>query len=196
MSQSAAGSTRLKKTGPPTARWLTISTSVERAPRARDMPGFVYLPNRLGHLQTYSTKLDRPGQYAGWLGRGYDPLATAFRKRGDNDNPFFRDCTDADLDFRIGGLALNEGLTLDRLRERRALVDQFDAARRAADRSRARPHTTSSAKGRCRWSLRKRCAARWTSDKNRLPCATVTGAICLANRRSLRGDWSKPAPVS
>ncbi len=101
----------------------------------RDMPGFVYLPNRVGHLQTYSTKLDRPGQYAGWLGRGYDPLATAIRKRGDNDNPFFRDCTDADLDFRIGGLALNEGLTLDRLRERRALVDQFDAARRAADRS-------------------------------------------------------------
>ena len=32
---------------------------------ARDMPGFVYLPNRLGHLQTYSTKLDRPWQYAG-----------------------------------------------------------------------------------------------------------------------------------
>jgi uncharacterized protein DUF1501 len=100
---------------------------------ARDMPGFVYLPNRLGHIQTYSTRLDRPGQYAGWLGRGYDPLATAIGKRNDNDNPYFRDCADDELDFRIQGLALNDGLTLDRLRERRSLVDQFDQARRATD---------------------------------------------------------------
>ncbi len=77
---------------------------------ARDMPGFVYLPNRLGHIQTYSTKLDRPGQYAGWLGRGYDPLATAIGKRNDNDNPYFRDCTDEELDFRIQGLALERRL--------------------------------------------------------------------------------------
>jgi hypothetical protein len=102
---------------------------------ARDMPGFVYLPNRLGHLQTYSTKLDRPGQYAGWLGRGYDPLATAIGKRNDKDNPFYRECTDAELDFRIQGLALDGGLTLDRLQLRRSLVEQFDQARRAADRS-------------------------------------------------------------
>jgi hypothetical protein len=102
----------------------------------RDMPGFVYLPNRLGHLQTYSTKLDRPGQYAGWLGRGYDPLATRIRKKNDNDNPFYRDCADGELDFRIQGLALNEGLTLDRLHGRRSLVEQFDLARRTAERSR------------------------------------------------------------
>ncbi len=38
----------------------------------RDIPSYVYLPNRLGHMETYSTLLDRPGQYAGWLGRGYD----------------------------------------------------------------------------------------------------------------------------
>ncbi len=102
----------------------------------RDMPGFVYLPNRLGHLQTYSTKLDRPGQYAGWLGRGYDPLATAIGKRSDTDNPFYRECTDEELNFRIQGLALNDGLTLDRLQQRRSLVEQFDDARRAADSSR------------------------------------------------------------
>lgn len=111
----------------------------ERAPggAARDMPGFVYLPNRLGHLQTYSSRLDRPGQYAGWLGRGYDPLATRITKRDDKDNPFYRDCTDEELDFRIQGLALNEGLTLDRVQARRSLVAQFDDARRAADTSRA-----------------------------------------------------------
>ncbi len=101
-----------------------------------DMPGFVYLPNRLGHLQTYSTKLDRPGQYAGWLGRGYDPLATAIGKRSDTDNPFYRECTDEELNFRIQGLTLNDGLTLDRLQQRRSLVEQFDEARHAADSSR------------------------------------------------------------
>ena len=67
-----------------------------------------------------------PGQYAGWLGRGYDPLATAIGKRDDNDNPFFRDCTDDELDYRINGLALDEGLSLDRLASRRSLVEQFD----------------------------------------------------------------------
>ncbi|MGD9723089.1 MAG: DUF1501 domain-containing protein [Pirellulales bacterium] len=102
---------------------------------ARDMPSFVYLPNRLGHMETYSSKLDRPGQYAGWLGRGYDPLATRIVKRDDKDNPFYRACTDEELNFTIGGLALDEGLTLDRLAGRRSLVDQFDSARRVLDRS-------------------------------------------------------------
>jgi hypothetical protein len=120
--------------------WPTYGSVVDyldtRAPGAtpRDMPGFVYLPNRLGHLQTYSTKLDRPGQYAGWLGRGYDPLATAIGKRNDTDNPFFRDCDDAELNFRIQGLAPAEGLSLDRIEGRRSLVEQFDAARRTHDR--------------------------------------------------------------
>lgn len=103
----------------------------------RVMPSFVYLPARLGHLQTYSTLLDRPGQYAGWLGRGYDPLATDIRKRDGKDNPYFRDCTDDELDFRIKGLAANDGITLDRLDGRRSLLAQFDAGRRALDDSRA-----------------------------------------------------------
>jgi Protein of unknown function (DUF1501) len=107
----------------------------DQAAGARDMPSFVYLPNRLGHMETYTTKLDRPGQYAGWLGRGYDPLATAIRKRDDKDNPFFRECTDEELNFQIQGLALGEDLSLDRLKSRRSLVDQFDAARREIDRS-------------------------------------------------------------
>jgi uncharacterized protein (DUF1501 family) len=101
----------------------------------REMPSFVYLPNRLGHMETYSTKLDRPGQYAGWLGRGYDPLASAIGKKDDKDNPYFRPCSDEELNFQMQGLALGDGLSLDRLAERRSLVDQFDQARRASDRS-------------------------------------------------------------
>ncbi len=99
----------------------------------RAIPSYVYLPNRLGHLQTYSSKLDRPGQYAGWLGRGYDALATDIRKRDDNDNPFYRDCTDEELDFRIKGLAADESLSIDRLNRRRSLLEQFDDERRRLD---------------------------------------------------------------
>jgi hypothetical protein len=99
----------------------------------REIPSYVYLPNRLGHLQTYSTRLDRPGQYAGWLGRGYDALATDIRKRDDADNPFYRACQEDELDFRIKGLASDADLTLDRLDRRRGLLAQFDIARRGLD---------------------------------------------------------------
>ena len=98
-----------------------------------DVPNYAFLPALLGHLQAYSTKLNRPGGYAGWLGNGYDPLATDFRKRDDKDNPYFRSCTDEELDFRIKGLALEGDLTLDRLDNRRSLLDQFDDRRRGLD---------------------------------------------------------------
>jgi hypothetical protein len=116
--------------------WPAIGSVVEYLDQqdgGRQMPTFVYLPNRLGHLQTYSTRLDRPGQYAGWLGRGYDPLASAIRKRDAKDNPYFRECTDEELDFRIKGLAQQEGVTLDRLAGRQSLLAQFDEARAALD---------------------------------------------------------------
>lgn len=99
----------------------------------RDFPDYVYLPNRLGHLQGY----DRTGQYAGWLGRAYNGLATDIRKRNKTDNPFFRDCTDAELDFRIKGLVPETEVSLDRLDRRRGLLEQFDAVRRVADTTRA-----------------------------------------------------------
>lgn len=99
----------------------------------RDIPSYVYLPNRMGHLETYSSLLDRPGQYAGWLGRGYDALATDIRKRDASDNPYFRDCTDEELDFRIKGLATDVELTAERMNQRKSLLDQFDAERRRLD---------------------------------------------------------------
>lgn len=99
----------------------------------RDFPGYVYLPNPLGHIQGY----DRSGQYAGWLGRTYNPLATRIPKRDAQDNPYFRACDDDELDFRIQGCEARPGLTLDRMAGRMMLVDQFDAARRELDQSRA-----------------------------------------------------------
>lgn len=102
---------------------------------ARDIPSYVVLPNFLGRLQDYRVQLRRPGETAGWLGRGYDPLNTAIDKRDAKDNPYFRDCTDEELAYQVEGLGA-AGLTLDRLNRRRSLLDQFVAGKRAADESR------------------------------------------------------------
>jgi hypothetical protein len=115
--------------------WPAMGSVVEymaqrEAATARDFPSYVYLPNRLGHLQGY----DRTGQYGGWLGRGYDALATDIRARKPGDNPYYRDCTDDDLDFRIKGLVSKAELTIDRINQRQSLLEQFNAARRGLDR--------------------------------------------------------------
>jgi hypothetical protein len=120
--------------------------------RRGDFPNYVYLPNRLGHIQGY----DRLGQYAGWLGRAYNALATDIRKRTPTDNPYFRACTNAELDFRIKGLDADPAITLDRLQRRRGLLEQFDSQRRLLDGSRA---------GESHDRIRQRALALVTSDK-------------------------------
>jgi hypothetical protein len=117
--------------------WPAIGSVVEyldqraAAGRPRTVPSYVYLPNRLGHIQGY----DRLGQYAGWLGRSYNALATDIRKRDASDNPYFRSCTDAELDFRIAGLAAEASLTVDRLDRRQTLLEQVEAGQRRLDRA-------------------------------------------------------------
>jgi uncharacterized protein (DUF1501 family) len=117
--------------------WPAMGSVVEyldqRAAGTKPMaiPSYVYLPNRLGHLEGY----DRSGQYAGWLGRAYNAVATDIRKRNALDNPYFRDCTGAELTFRPPGLDPRGELTLDRLDRRQSLLEQFDARRRQLDRS-------------------------------------------------------------
>jgi hypothetical protein len=97
----------------------------------------VVLPNFLGRLQEYSSQLRRPGETAGWLGRGYDPLNTAIDKRNGSDNPYWRDCTDDELQFQIQGLVSSKELSLDRLNRRRSLLDQFDDQLRTVSQSRS-----------------------------------------------------------
>ncbi len=117
--------------------WPAMGSMVEYLDRhrpaqpQRTFPGYIYLPKRLGHFAGY----DINGQYAGWLGRAYNGLSTNISKRAANDNPFFRDCTDEELDFRISGLDELPEVTLDRLSRRESLRDQFDAQRRELDRA-------------------------------------------------------------
>ena len=90
------------------------------------LPNYVVLPNSLGKIQTYSVQLKRPGEYGGWLGRGYDPLTTTIEKKDDRDNPYFRDCHDNELTFQFDGLVAQDALTLDRFERRQSLLTQFD----------------------------------------------------------------------
>jgi len=99
----------------------------------RDFPSYVYLPNPLGHIQGY----DRSGQYAGWLGRSYNALTTRIAKQNATDNPYFRDCTETELDFRVQGCETREALTLDRTMRRVSLLDQFDLSRKELDLARS-----------------------------------------------------------
>jgi len=137
--------------------WPAMGSVVEylsqRQRTDRALPDYIYLPNRLGHLQGY----DRSGQYAGWLGSAYNALATDIRKKDKTDNPYFRPCADEELDFRIKGLVDSKSVTLERLRGRRSLLDQFDAQRGQID----------AAVFRTQDKLKRRAATLVTSDKIR-----------------------------
>lgn len=112
--------------------WPAIGSVVEYVDRhdaarpAGAVPSYMYVPAPLGHLQGY----DYAGQYAGWLGRNYNALATNFQRRNKQDNPYFRDCTEEELDFRIKGVEPLPELVLDRVNRRAPLLAQLDDARR------------------------------------------------------------------
>ncbi|MEX2174820.1 MAG: DUF1501 domain-containing protein [Pirellulaceae bacterium] len=102
---------------------------------AGNLPAYVVAPNFLGRLQEYSIQLRRPGEYGGWLGRGYDPLTTMIDKRDKKDNPYIRDCTEEELNYQIQGLSLPAELTLDRVARRQSLGEQLDQQLRSLDAS-------------------------------------------------------------
>jgi uncharacterized protein (DUF1501 family) len=108
----------------------------QRAPGGltREMPAAVVLPNWLGRLQEKGQHR-RPGQYAGWLGNGYNPLATAIDKRDLADNPYWRDCSEEELNFQIEGVA--PLVPRERIRERASLLEQFDGLRTLLDAGQA-----------------------------------------------------------
>ena len=101
----------------------------------RDLPASVWMPCYTGWGQAST----RPGPYAGFLGKQYDPFFTACKPHSD------KECKYA-YPERIKGevvlpaIDLPEGISLDRLERRRSLAQQFnDELRRieetvAADR--------------------------------------------------------------
>lgn len=122
----------------PTPRdWPSIGSIVEYVEQQRrglltPLPSYMVVPNSLGRLQQ-AGQYPRPGEHAGWLGRRYNPLTTQIDKKDLNDNPYWRDCADDELTFQVAGLTAREGMTLDRLRNRRSLLDQFNDRQRQLD---------------------------------------------------------------
>ncbi len=118
--------------------WPSVGSVVEyvtqRQPDGlkRELPAYAVVPNTLGRLQE-SGQYPRPGEHAGWLGKQYNPLTTTVDKRNLEDNPYWRDCTDEELTYQIAGQASRKEIRLDRIRDRRSLLEQFDAARTGLD---------------------------------------------------------------
>lgn len=122
--------------------WPSIGSVVEylnqQTPEGltRDLPNYAVVPNRLGRLQELGQYI-RPGEYAGWLGRAYNPLTTQVDKRNLKDEPYWRTCTDEELTFQIDGLAPQPDLNLNRMTSRASLLEQFDDGRRLIEVSKA-----------------------------------------------------------
>lgn len=110
--------------------WPSMGSIVEYVDQQRHgldkpLPAYMVVPNSLGRLQQ-AGQYPRPGEHAGWLGKRYNPLTTQVDKKSLEDNPYWRDCTDEELTFQIAGMAAQQGITLDRLRTRQSLLEQFD----------------------------------------------------------------------
>ncbi len=164
--------------------WPSMGAVVEylsqKAPGGleRDSASYAEVPNWLGRLQDVG-QYRRPGQYAGWLGDGFNPLTTRVDKREKTDNPYWRACTDEELTFKIEGF--EPTLPLSRLRERDALLRQFEGVRTRLDAGAADALDVH----------RKRALALLSSDKMASalnvrnepdPMRDCTGATFSANR--------------
>lgn len=121
--------------------WPSMGSIVEYVDQqqhglSQSLPAYAVLPNTLGALQE-AGQYPRPGEHAGWLGQRYNPLTTRIGKKNLTDNPFWRDCSDDELHFQPSGLAEQEGITIDRLRNRQTLLEQFNTERRRIDQLQA-----------------------------------------------------------
>jgi hypothetical protein len=96
-------------------KFPSIGSIVNRevGPRRRGMPGYVAVP--------YGMSIGlRPGYFGGhFLGAQHNPFETV----NDANSP----------QFRVNNLNLAQGLSVDRLEDRRSLTRHFDTARRAID---------------------------------------------------------------
>jgi hypothetical protein len=97
-----------------------------------DLPAYVYMPCYLGWGQA----IRRPGPYGGYLGKRFDPLFTECNPYGDKDAP-------APVPGRpqvvrgepyLPDSVLSAEMTLDRLVQRRTLLEQIDDELRRVER--------------------------------------------------------------
>lgn len=110
--------------------WPSMGSIVEYVDQGtgaleKTLPSYMVVPNSLGRLQE-DGQYPRPGEHAGWLEQRYNPLTTRIDKSSKTDNPYWRDCSDEELTYRISGLGLQEGLVIDRMNSRRTLLSSLN----------------------------------------------------------------------
>ncbi|MGE0760627.1 MAG: DUF1501 domain-containing protein, partial [Pirellulaceae bacterium] len=100
-------------------------------PHGSRIPAYVYMPCYLGWGQS----IRRPGPYAGFLGKQYDPLFTECEPYVDKppDTPYHAQVLRGVP--RIPNSLLQDGMTIDRMNQRRSLVSQIDEQLFENDRS-------------------------------------------------------------
>jgi hypothetical protein len=89
-----------------------------------DFPAYVYMPCWLGWGQVFR----RAGPYAGFLGKRYDPLTTECQPYGDKDAPATRPGFPRVVrgEPYLPDSVLGPDMTIDRLQNRRTLLQQVD----------------------------------------------------------------------
>jgi hypothetical protein len=110
--------------------YLRINSNPSSAGRG-DLPHYVYMPCYLGWGQA----IRRAGPYAGFLGQRCDPLFTECSPYRNPAGPAPRAGFPAVAlgEPRLPQSTLGEGLTIDRLNNRRSLLGQLDDQMRRAD---------------------------------------------------------------
>ncbi|QDT52202.1 hypothetical protein Pan44_02110 [Caulifigura coniformis] len=99
--------------------WPSLGSVVSRLGRGRQpLPPFVSMrPKVPGDVPRFVEQSH--GQFAGWLGKQFDPLTI--------------DADPNTVDYRVADFALQEGIAVSRLDERRALLAELERQRRALD---------------------------------------------------------------
>jgi hypothetical protein len=132
--------------------WPFVGSVVDYATRQKKgkplaVPNNVALPWPFSSRRT--GEVARAGPYAAFLGGAYNPVWTEFRgtatrkmvktlqdQRWEDGEPYVGISADSRFEL-AAGTELSADITLDRLNERRSLVQQFDQARRDLDRTAA-----------------------------------------------------------
>jgi hypothetical protein len=109
----------------------SVCAYVERD-RPKELPTYAYLPCPLG----WGEVRRKAGPHGGFLGRRYDAFSTECTAYVDHPPDVQYDAQILRGEPRLTDMELQNGITLDRLRDRRRLVDQFDAQFRAIEASR------------------------------------------------------------
>ena len=115
-----------RETDPPSMG--SVCAFLERD-RQKELPTYAYLPCPLG----WGEVRKKAGPHAGFLGRRYDPFSTECTAYVDKPPDDIWNPQVVRGEPRLTDTDLIEGITLDRLKNRRRLVEQFDDRFRAIE---------------------------------------------------------------